>query len=88
MRAQAEELVQWLDGAIDGHRQDAHHTIKVQAIMMGLYESARSHTLVEMPVQTKVAPLQAAIDEGSLPVRYPGAYDTRRRFVYPTDRTG
>ena len=88
MRAQAEELVQWLDGAIDGHRQDAHHTIKAQAIMMGLYESARSHTLVEMPVQTKVAPLQAAIDEGSLPVRYPGAYDTRRRFVYPTDRTG
>ena len=88
MQAQAEELVQWLDGAIDGHRQDAHHAIKSQAIMMGIYESARTHTLVEMPVQTKVAPLQAAIDEGSLPVRYPGAYDIRRPFVYPSDKLG
>ena len=83
MLAQARELVAWLRGDIDAHRQDAHHAIKSQAIMMGIYESARTHTLVRMPMRTKVAPLDAAIAQGALQVRYPGAYDIRRPFVYP-----
>ena len=73
MLEQANELVAWLNGDIDGHRQDAHHAIKSQSILIGLYESARTHTLVEVPIQTKLAPLEAAINEGALKVRYPGA---------------
>jgi hypothetical protein len=39
-------------------------------------------------MQTKLAPLEAAIRDGSLVVRYPGAYDIRRPFVYPKDDVG
>ena len=86
MLEQAKELVAWLNGDIDGHRQDAHHAIKSQSILIGLYESARTHTLVEVPIQTKLAPLEAAINEGALKVRYPGAYDIRRPLVYAKDQ--
>ena len=86
MLEQAKELVAWLNGDIDGHRQEGRHAIKSQAVLMGLYESARTHTLVHMPVQTKLAPLEAAINEGALPVRYPGAYDIRRPLVYAKDQ--
>ena len=86
MLEQARELVAWLNGDIDGHRQDAHNAIKSQSILIGLYESARTHTLVQVPVQTKLAPLEAAINEGSLKVRYPGAYDIRRPLVYAKDK--
>ncbi len=88
MGAQARELVAWLNGDVDGHRQDAHHAIKSQAILMGIWESSRTHTLVSMPMQTKTAPLEAAIADGSLQVRYPGAYDIRRPLVYARDRLG
>ncbi len=88
MVAQANELVAWLDGRVDGHRQDGNHAIKSQAIMMAIYESARTHTAVDIPMQTKLAPLEAAIRDGSLVVRYPGAYDIRRPFVYPKDDVG
>ena len=88
MVAQANELVAWLDGRVDGHRQDGNHAIKSQAIMMAIYESARTHTVVELPMQTKLAPLEEAINEGSLVVRYPGAYDIRRPLVYPRDNVG
>ena len=86
MLAQANELVAWLNGDIDDHRQNAHHAIKSQSILMGLYESARTHTLVQVPIQTKLAPLEAAINEGVLKVRYPGAYDIRRPLVYAKDQ--
>ena len=85
MQEQAKELVAWLNGDIDGHRQDGHHAIKSQSILIGLYESARTHTLVQVPIQTKLAPLEAAINEGALKVRYPGAYDIRRPLVYARD---
>ena len=41
MLEQAKELVAWLNGDIDGHRQEGRHAIKSQAVLMGLYESAR-----------------------------------------------
>ena len=72
MQEQAKELVAWLNGDIDGHRQDGHHAIKSQSILIGLYESARTHTLVQVPIQTKLAPLEAAINEGALKGALPG----------------
>lgn len=82
--AQTDEMGAWLEGA-PGHRQDAHHTIKSHAIMLGIYESARTHTLVRLPLRTKGSPLELMVEEGALPVRYPGRYDIRHPTVYPTD---
>ena len=79
MQEQAKELVAWLNGDIDGHRQDGHHAIKSQSILIGLYESARTHTLVQVPIQTKLAPLEAAINEGALK----GALSGRVRHPSP-----
>jgi predicted dehydrogenase len=80
--AMVRELVAWIDGA-DGHRQDARHTIKSQAIMLGIYESARTHSLVHMPMRTRSSPLQLMVASGDLPVRYPGRYDIRHRSYIP-----
>ena len=47
-------------------------------IIMAIYESARMHEVVTMPVRTQVSPLDVMIDEGgaaggaSGSVRYPG----------------
>ena len=84
MLAQVEEMVAWLDGAAE-HRQDAHHAVKVQAIMLGIFESARTHTLERLPLRTKRSPLELMVEEGALPVRHPGRYDIRRSAVYPQD---
>ena len=35
--------------------------IKSHAIMMGIYESARTHTLVNVPLRTKGAPLSSMV---------------------------
>ena len=44
MLEQARELVAWLNGDIDGHRQDAHNAIKSQSILIGpLRERANPH---------------------------------------------
>ncbi|MBM4436840.1 MAG: Gfo/Idh/MocA family oxidoreductase [Actinobacteria bacterium] len=82
--AQTTELVAWLNGG-PGHRQDAHHVIKSHAILMGMYESARTHTLVHLPVRTKRNPLIQMIEDGTLPVRYPGRYDIRHRTTRPVE---
>ena len=80
--AMVRELVAWIDGA-DGHRQDARHTIKSQTIMLGIYESARTHSLVHMPIRTRSSPLELMVASGDLPVRYPGRYDIRHRSYIP-----
>ncbi len=72
-------LAAWALGETDEHRGDAHLAIHVLEILMGIYESARTHSLARIPLQTKGSPLTAMIDGGSLPVRYPGRYDIRHR---------
>jgi hypothetical protein len=46
-----------------------------------IYESARTHTQVQLPVKTMVHPLGVMIDDGHLPVRYPGRFDIRNRTL-------
>lgn len=46
-------------------------------IIMAIYESARMHEVVSMPVRTKCSPLDVMIDEGALPVERPGRYEIR-----------
>ena len=44
---------------------------------MAMYESARTHALVRLPLRTMGSPLLEAMKTGELPVKYPGRYDTR-----------
>jgi len=73
---QARELVEWIEGRTE-HRGDAKNGRASVEIIMAIYESARRHEVVEMPVRTVVSPMDLMIDEGLLPVERPGAYDIR-----------
>jgi len=72
-------FARWTSGEIPGHHQDAHLCIQTQEIMMAIYESARTHSLVELPLKTQASPLIAMINEGTLPIRSPGWHDIRHR---------
>ena len=76
--------VAWAKGEIDQHRGDAHLALRTQEILMSIYESARTHTLVRMPLRTMASPLLEAIAAGDLKVKYPGRYDIRHRAVLPS----
>ena len=70
-------LAQWARGDTSENRNDAHLAIKTQEILMAMYESARTHALVRLPLRTMGSPLLEAMKTGELPVKYPGRYDTR-----------
>ena len=74
--AQARELVDWIEGKVE-HRGRAENGMAAVEIIMAIYESARMHEVVTMPVRTQVSPLDVMIDEGALPVERPGRYDIR-----------
>ena len=44
---------------------------------MAVYESARLHDRVSLPLKTRVNPLDLMVEQDHLPVLYPGAYDIR-----------
>ena len=50
-------------------------------IMMAVYESARCHERVPLPLFTRANPLDVAVESGVIPVTRPGAYDERAFFV-------
>ena len=50
-------------------------------MVLAVYESARTHTQVQLPLKTMVHPLELMIDSGHLPVRYPGRFDIRNRTL-------
>lgn len=70
-------FARWVKGEVDAHDQDAHLCIQTQEILMAIYESARTHSLVELPIKTRLSPLIEMIDSGTLPVKFPGRYDIR-----------
>ena len=74
--AQASELVEWIEGKTE-HRGDAKNGRAAVEIIMAIYESARMHEVVQMPVRTLCSPLELMIDNGDLPVERPGRYDIR-----------
>ncbi|MCY4108384.1 MAG: Gfo/Idh/MocA family oxidoreductase [Chloroflexi bacterium] len=80
---QIADLARWARGEIETHRGDANIAIQTQEILMGIYESARTHSLVRLPLKTQSSPLLDAIRGGDLEVRYPGRYDIRYREQLP-----
>ena len=86
-RREMTALAQWARGEIDEYRCDAHLAIRTEEILMAFYESARSHSLVRLPLKTMASPLIEMIRGGDLPVRHPGRYDIRHRTTTPTAYT-
>ena len=74
---QARELAEWVSGKRDSHRGQASHGYKALEMIHAVYESARVHERVMLPMKTLDNPLELMIEAGHLPVRYPGRYDIR-----------
>ena len=56
---------------------------------MAIYESARTHGLVQLPMKTQSSPLVEMINSGALPVSNPGWYDIRHGTkIAPVDYGG
>ncbi|MEW6750798.1 MAG: Gfo/Idh/MocA family oxidoreductase [Candidatus Latescibacterota bacterium] len=73
---QARALVDWIEGRGEHLGQAVNGRAAVE-IIMAIYESARRHEVVSLPLTTHASPLEAMIEAGQLPVQRPGAYDIR-----------
>ena len=74
---QADELADWIEGKVETHRGHGEGGYKALEMLMGIYESARRHEKVILPLQTRLNPLDLMIDSGHLEVERPGRYDIR-----------
>jgi predicted dehydrogenase len=75
--AQVRELIAWIEGKIPEHRNAGTTARDTVEIMMALYESARQHKVIHLPLQEKGYPLELMIQEGKLPIQIKGRYDIR-----------
>ncbi|MEM2239512.1 MAG: Gfo/Idh/MocA family oxidoreductase [Candidatus Bathyarchaeia archaeon] len=71
------QLIDWVEGKVSMHRSSGYQSRIDMEIMMAIYESSRSRSLIRMPLQTLENPLFAMIKSGELPVEKPGRYDIR-----------
>ena len=74
--AQVRELIAWIEGGPE-HRGTGKKARATVEIMMALYESARQHRVINLPLQEEGYPLELMVDEGKLPVEKLGRYDIR-----------
>ncbi len=74
---QADELADWIEGKIEIHRGAAENGYKALQMIHAVYESARMHEKVVMPVRTRVNPLDLMVESGHLVPERPGRYDIR-----------
>jgi predicted dehydrogenase len=79
--AQAHDLADWVNGEASEYRSTGTSGYKALEMVHAVYESARTHTRVDLPVKTLEHPLGLMIESGHLPVRYPGRYDIRNRTL-------
>ncbi|MDA1257562.1 MAG: Gfo/Idh/MocA family oxidoreductase [Chloroflexi bacterium] len=79
--AQAHAFADWVAGETDEYRSTGESGYKALEMVHAVYESARTNTQVQMPLQTRVHPLGLMIESGQLPVRYPGRFDIRNRTL-------
>ena len=67
------------------HRGQAENGLWTMQMMMGVYESARCHERVNLPMQTRANPLDLMVESGQLPVVRPGRYDIRSSLLSGED---
>lgn len=75
--AQVRELIAWLEGDIDHHRNAGTTARDTVEIMMAIYESARKNHVIRLPMDEKGYPLELMVAEGGLPIEVEGRYDIR-----------
>ena len=78
---QAYGICRWIEGDFEDYYGKAEHGKAATEIMMGVYESARMHERVSLPLQTRANPLDVAVEEGRIPVIRPGFWDERSFLV-------
>lgn len=84
--AQADELADWIEGKRETHRGEAAHGYRALEMIHAVYESARCHERVLLPLQTRVSPLDLMVESGHLTPERPGRYDIRA-FLLRGERT-
>jgi predicted dehydrogenase len=78
---QCQEAIDWVEGRVAEPISRGERGRAVQEIMMALYESARKKQRVYLPLKTRVNPLRLMVEDGDLPVEWPGSYERRSRIV-------
>lgn len=79
--AQADELADWIEGKVERHRNHGENGYYALEMLHAVYESARRHEKVVLPLQTRLNPLDLMIDTGHLVPERPGRYDIRARLL-------
>jgi predicted dehydrogenase len=74
---QADELADWVEGTVETHRGRGENGYKALEMIHAVYESARCHEKVVLPLQTRLNPLDLMVESGHLAPTRPGAYDIR-----------
>lgn len=83
---QVRELVGWIEGR-NGHRGEARQARRTVEVMMAIYQSARNHEVVRMPLKETGYPMDLMAAEGKLSVEEPGKYDIRAFLTFePEER--
>jgi UDP-N-acetyl-2-amino-2-deoxyglucuronate dehydrogenase len=75
--AQADELADWIEGKVETHRGRGENGYKALEMIHAIYESARCHEKVIMPMRTRLNPLDIMVESGHLAPERPGRYDIR-----------
>jgi UDP-N-acetyl-2-amino-2-deoxyglucuronate dehydrogenase len=78
---QADELADWVEGAVETHRGCGESGYKALEMIHAVYESARMHEKVILPLQTRVNPLDLMVESGHLEPIRPGRYDIRAKLL-------
>ena len=78
---QCQETIDWIEGKIEEPISSGERARAVQEVMMALFESARKRQRIYLPLKTKDNPLKLMVDNGDLPVEWPGRYELRARLV-------
>lgn len=74
--AQADGVADWVEGAAS-YRSTGEDGYKALQMVHAVYESARMHEKVQLPLQTRVNPLDLMVESGHLAPERPGRYDIR-----------
>jgi len=78
---QYQDVIDWVEGRVEESISSARHGRAALEVMMALFESARKRRRIELPLKTKVNPLALMVENGDLPVEWPGPYEARARLV-------
>lgn len=77
---QYQEFIDWLDGKIETHRNNARRAAIAMELMMAIYESLRIKSVVMLPLKTQENPLDLMVEDDTLPVLKSGRHDIRAPF--------